>query len=183
MGQSDQKVVTDLVAKAKEDISSTGSPFKGPVLAQDGKTLKDNYTEFAANGSPSTVDYVYARMDGTSGFAGAWDNVNETVDAAYVLQVKPYEGDGLSFVDPSQNETKNVKFDGKEYPRVAPHEAPGSTSSIRKVNGHTLELTDKDNGKVMATEEIQLSSDLKTLTMTVHISGRSKPNILVFERQ
>jgi len=152
-------------------------------LSQDGKTLKDNYTEFAPNGSPSTVDYVYARTGGTAGFAGSWDNVNETVDSAYVLQVKPYEGDGLSFVDHSQNETKNVKFDGKEYPRVAPHEAPGSMSSIRRVNDHTLEMTDKVNGKVMATEEIQLSSDRKTLTMTVHISGRSKPNILVFERQ
>jgi len=152
-------------------------------LSPDGKTLKDNYTEFAENGSPATVDYVYARTGGSSGFAGSWDNVNETVDSAYVLQVKSYEGDGLSFIDPSQNETKNVKFDGKEYPRVAPHEAPGSTSSIRRVNDHTLEMTDKVNGKVMATEEIQLSSDLKTLTMTLHIEGRSKPNVLVFERQ
>jgi hypothetical protein len=152
-------------------------------LSQDGKTLKDNYTEFAPNGSPSTVDYVYARTAGTSGFAGAWDNVNETVASAYVLQIKPYEGDGLSFVDPSQNETKNVKFDGKEYPRVAPHEPPGATSSIRRVNEHTLEMTDNANGKVTATEDIQLSSDHKTLIMTVHIAGQSKPNVLVFERQ
>src|SRR2546429_466871 len=40
-------------------------------LSQDGKTLKDNYTEFAPNGTLSTVDYVYARTAGTSGFAGA----------------------------------------------------------------------------------------------------------------
>jgi hypothetical protein len=156
-------------------------------LSQDGKTLKDNYTEFAPNGSASTVDYVYARtagkLAGQSGFAGSWDNINETVESAYVLQVKPFEGNGLSFIDPSQNETKNVKFDGKDYPRVAPHEVPGSTSSIRRVDEHTLEMTDKVNGKVMATEEIQLSSDRKTLTMTAHIDGRSKPNVLVFERQ
>jgi len=29
----------DLVAKAKTDISTSGSPFKGPVMSQDGKTL------------------------------------------------------------------------------------------------------------------------------------------------
>ena len=117
------------------------------------------------------------------GFAGAWDNVNETIESSYVLQVKSYEGDGLSLIDPSQNETKNVRFDGKEYPRVAPHEAPGSTSSIRRVDERTLEMTDKANGKVTATEEIQLSSDHKTLTMTVHVAGQGKPNVLVFERQ
>jgi hypothetical protein len=152
-------------------------------LSPDGKTLKDNYTEFAPNGSPSTVNYVYARTAGTSGFAGSWDNVNETVGSAYVLQIKPYEGNGLSFIDPSQRETKNVKFDGKDYPRVAQHEPPGATSSIRRVDEHTLEMADKAEGKVMATEKIQLSSDHKTLTMTVHISGQSKPNVLVFERQ
>ena|SRR5215831_7039272 len=32
-------------------------------------------------------------------------------------------------------------------------------------------------------QQIELSSDLKTLTMTVHTVGRSEPNIVVFERQ
>ena len=31
--------VKDLVATAKEDISTDGSPFAGPVMAQDGKEL------------------------------------------------------------------------------------------------------------------------------------------------
>jgi len=152
-------------------------------LSPDGNTLKDNYTEFAPNGSATTVNYVYTRTAGTSGFAGTWESTLETVESVYVLQVRTYEGDGLSFIDPSEEETKNVKFDGKDYPDAGPNQAAGSTSSIRRVNDHTLELTDKINGKVTATEEIQLSSDLKTLTVTVHLAGRSKPNILVFDRQ
>jgi hypothetical protein len=51
------------------------------------------------------------------------------------------------------------------------------------VNEHTLEVTDKFNGKVADTQEIKLSSDSKTLTMTVHTAGRTEPNVLVFERQ
>jgi hypothetical protein len=152
-------------------------------LSQDGKTLTDNYTEFAPNGSATTVNYVYTRTAGTSGFAGTWESTSETVDSVYVLQVRTYEGEGLSFIDASEEETKNVKFDGKDYPNAGPNQAPGSTSSIRRVNEHTLEMTDKINGKATATQEIQLSSDLKTLTITVHIAGRSKPNILVFDRQ
>jgi hypothetical protein len=51
------------------------------------------------------------------------------------------------------------------------------------VNERTLEMTDKIDGKVMDAQQIELSSDLKTLTLTVHTVGRSEPNILVFERQ
>ena len=67
--------------------------------------------------------------------------------SVFAMQVRPYEGDGLSFV--IQGITKNVKFDGK----------------------------------VRNTREIALSPDGKTLTMTIHTVGQSKPNILVFGRQ
>jgi hypothetical protein len=50
------------------------------------------------------------------------------------------------------------------------------------VNERTLEMTDKINGKIMNTQQIKLSSDLRTLTMTMQTVGRSEPNILVFER-
>jgi hypothetical protein len=151
-------------------------------LSEDSKTLKDNYTEFAPNGSASTTDYVYTRTAGTSGFPGNWESGIAPGEAA-VLQVRTYEGDGLSFIDTSDKETKNLKFDGKDYPAAGPNARPGSTSSIRRVNEHILQVTDKVNGKVADTREIQLSSDLKTLTMTVHREGRSKPDILVFDRQ
>jgi hypothetical protein len=44
-------------------------------------------------------------------------------------------------------------------------------------------MTGKINGKVGATRGIKLSSDGKTLTMTIHYVGRGKPNILVFDRE
>jgi hypothetical protein len=43
--------------------------------------------------------------------------------------------------------------------------------------------TDRINGKITDTQQMKLSSDLKTLKITVHRVGRSEPNILVFERQ
>ena len=76
-----------------------------------------------------------------------------------------------------------MKFDGKDYPNVGANVRPGSTSSVRRVNEHTLEMTGKTNGKVGVTREIELSSDGKTLTMTVHTPGLSNPNVLVFGRQ
>jgi len=44
-------------------------------------------------------------------------------------------------------------------------------------------MTDKIKDKVMDTRKIELSPDLKTLTMTIRPVGQNKPNILVFERQ
>jgi hypothetical protein len=93
------------------------------------------------------------------------------------------KGDGLSFITPSEQETKNVKFDGKEYPNEGPNADRGASSSIRRVDERTLVMTDKAGGKVRDTEEIDLSADLKTLTITVHITGRDKPNVMVFERK
>jgi len=152
-------------------------------LSKDGNTLMDDYTEFAPNGSSTNVKYVYKRTAGTSGFAGTWESTSETVNSVFVIKVQPYEGDGLSFIDSSEGVTKSVKFDGKDYPNVGANVPAGLVSSARRVDQHTLEVTDKFNGKVADTQEIQLSSDGKTLTMTVHTAGRTEPNILVFERQ
>lgn len=151
--------------------------------SKDGNTLADDFTSIAPDGSTSTVNYVYKRTAGGPGFAGRWVSTSETLNSVFVLQVRPYEGDGLSFIDPSEGATKSVKFDGKDYPNVGPNVAPGSTSSVRRVNERTLELTNKISGKVVSTQQGELSSDLKTLTITAQIVGRSEPNILVFDRQ
>jgi hypothetical protein len=52
------------------------------------------------------------------------------------------------------------------------------------VDDRTLLITDKYDGKVMDTEEIGLSTDMKTLTITEHFAVRDKkPNVMVFERK
>jgi hypothetical protein len=152
-------------------------------LSQDGNTLTDDYTEIGPNGSNTNVKFVYKRTAGTSGFAGTWQSVSETVTSVFILKVQPYEGNGLSFVDSAEEITKNVKFDGKDHPNVGGNAAPGSVSSARHVNKLTLEMTDKRNGKVTDTQQIKLSSDLKTLTITIHKASGGDPNILVFDRQ
>jgi hypothetical protein len=147
-------------------------------LSQDGKTLTDNFASFAPDGSPAvSLCYVYKRTGGASGsgFEGTWESTSQTMDSVFLLKIQPYEGDGLSIIIPAQNQTENVKFDGKDYPNVA---------SGRRVNEHTLEIENKSKGKITGTQQIKLSSDHKTLTVTVYTAGQNEPNnILVFERQ
>jgi hypothetical protein len=124
---------------------------------------------------------VYQRRGGASGFAGDWVSTSQQMDTAYLMQVRPFEGDGISIVVGSSGVPKNVKFDGKDYPN------PGSerhvVSSAQRVNGNTISLTDKIGEKVVSTREMSVSDDGKVLTMTVHQPGRSEPNVLVFEKQ
>jgi hypothetical protein len=152
-------------------------------LSKDGNRLTDDFTQFGPNGSSTNVKSVYHRTAGTSGFAGTWESTSETLTSVYVVRVQPYEGDGLSFIYSSQGVTRNVTFDGRDHPLVGPNALPGSTSSARRVNEHTLEVTGKSNEKVTDTREIALSPGGKTLTMTIHVADRTAPNILVFERQ
>jgi hypothetical protein len=154
-------------------------------LSEDGNTLSDAFTGYQADGSTSRTDFLYKRTAGRSGFPGTWENTSEKVDSdsAFEFQIQPHEGDGLSVISPTGHELKRMKFDGKDYPDVSPYAAPGSASSVRRVNERTLEETDKIEGKVTQTVQLKVSPDLKILTMTSHPMGQSRPNILVFDRE
>ena len=90
-------------------------------LSKDGSMLTDYYREFESDGSTLSMDYIYQRTGGGSGFAADWQSIKETMNSPFLMQVNEFQGDGLSFITPSQQETKNVKFDGKEYPNEGPN--------------------------------------------------------------
>ena len=149
-------------------------------LSKDGKTLHDDFTFIGDNGKTTHLVYVYERKGAGSGFAFDWVSTSEQVDAVYVMEVRPFEGDGLSFITSGEG-TQNVKFDGKEYPNQGT--GVKIMASGQRLNARTLELTDKIGGKVVDTQEASVSEDGKSLTMTVHQPGRSEPNVFVFDRE
>ncbi|HEY1631282.1 MAG TPA: hypothetical protein VGF56_08195 [Rhizomicrobium sp.] len=151
-------------------------------LSKDGGTLTDYFRQFQPDGSILSLDYIYRRTGGGSGFAADWRSIKETMNSPFSMRVKAFEGDGLSFITPSQHARKNVTFDGKDHPKEGPN-TQGASAAARRIDAHTLEIADKTAGTVSYTEEIGLSTDLKTLTMTVRIPGRGKPNVMVFERK
>ncbi len=167
-----------VVRKKNGKIQLTGN-WK---LSEDGKTLTDAFSSTKANGEMSTVNYVYKRTAGSSGFVGTWESESDKVTYTFEFQIQTYEGDGLTFISPGGT-TKNMKFDGKGYAPQGQYVAPGTVSSGRRVNERTVEVTDKINGRVVDTQQIELSPDLKTLTINSRPSGQSKPNVFVFDRE
>src|SRR5205823_11004891 len=134
-------------------------------LSQDGNTLTDHFTSTSSNGTKSSLDYVYDRTAGTAGFAGTWESDSVQMNSVFEFQMEPYEEDGLSFINPAEQTTKNVKFDGKDYPGSGPRLPKDFTTSGHRVSALSIQLTDKLAGKIGDTREVDLPPDLKTLPM------------------
>jgi hypothetical protein len=166
------------------------------TLSEDGKTLNDAFTQYLPdgttlfsqslpNGSTLFLPYVYERTAGNSGFLGTWDSESAKVTAGIELQIQPYEGDGLSFKRSDEEMAKRIKFDGNDYPDLDPNGGDkGTANAGRRVNERSLEITEKSKGKITGTRQIELSRDLKTLTVTVHLVGQNRPqSIFVYDRE
>ena len=153
------------------------------TLSKDGNTLHDDFTSYRPDGSQSHLLYTYKRVGGGSGFVGTWESSTEQVNSTYEMEISPFEGDGLSFAGSGGGIKKNLHLDGKDYANVGPDAPAGYTSSARRADAGTLEITDKIEGKILYTQQMRLSDDHKTLTVTVQRASGGKPNVQVFERE
>lgn len=86
-------------------------------------------------------------------YEAAGDNIKVTVDGV--------DGEGK----PTHSEWTG-KFDGKDYPLTG--DSMSDSRSYKKINGNTMDLTNKKDGKATVTARIVVSADGKTRTVTLH---------------
>ena len=166
------------------------------TLSADGKTLNDAYTQYLPdgttlfsqplpNGSTLFLPYVYERTAGDSGFVGTWDSESAKVTTRMTLEIQTDDGDGLSFKRSSEDMVQRIRFDGNDHPELAPNGGnKGTAYSGRRMDERSLEITYKSKGAITGTRRVELSTDLKTLTMTERLVGQSRAkSILVFDRE
>jgi hypothetical protein len=144
------------------------------TLSADGNTLSDAFTQYLPSGmtlfstplpdgSTLFLPYVYERTAGTAGFLGTWDSESAKVKRGIELEIQPSEGDSLSF---KRSDEENTAIAG------------------RRVDERHLEINYKSNGKITGTRQVELSTDLGTLTITERLAGQHRPkSVLVFDRQ
>ena len=98
---------------------------------------------------------------------------------------------------PSLGAISVANYDGKEYPQLtvatlvtslASHIAPEVTRTISytPVDLYTVEIVQKENGKVVSRSTRTISQDGKTLTERFHYTNAEEQlvtNVLVFEKQ
>jgi len=123
--------------------------------------LDDAKSKIAA-GAPKNTTVVYE---------AAADSVKVTVDGV--------DADGK----PSHNEWTG-KFDGKDYPVTG--DPTADTRSYKRINDHTLALTNTKDGKVTTTGRITVSADGKTRTVTTSgkdANGKKIDSTAVYNKQ
>jgi hypothetical protein len=152
------------------------------TISADGKRQTIKGTDFKPDGTTSDFNVVWKKLGSGSGWSGTWEETGVKFTSPDELDIEPYEGDGLSFNTPAYQEVLRMKFDGKDYEEKGPNVWAGSASSGKRVNARTLEVADKVKGKVMGQIKYEVSSDGKTLTLTIHETGQPKAQTMVYDR-
>jgi hypothetical protein len=112
-----------------------------------------------------------ATKNSTVVYEAAGDNVKVTVDGT--------DKDGKA----THNEWTG-KFDGKDCPVTG--DPIADTRSYKKIDGRTLELTGKKDGKVVTTGRITVSADGKTRTVNTSgtdSTGKTAKSTAVYDKQ
>ncbi|MGH9496336.1 MAG: hypothetical protein ACRD3B_15155 [Candidatus Sulfotelmatobacter sp.] len=152
------------------------------TLSADGKTQTIKGTGNKPDGTSDDFTVTMKKVSGGSGWGGTWEDTDVKFSSPDEWEIQAYEGDGLTFDTPAYKDTLSMKFDGKDYEEKGPNVAPDSMSSGKRVNPHTLELTDKVKGEVMDHTKFEVSPDGKTLTLTVHAAGQAKAQTVVYTK-
>ncbi|HUK48196.1 MAG TPA: hypothetical protein VLW06_11415 [Terriglobales bacterium] len=152
------------------------------TISENGKIQTIKGTANKPDGTTSDFDATWRKVSGGSGWAGTWQEADVKFTSPDEWEIEPFEGDGLTFNTPAYQDVLSMKFDGKDYEEKGPEVAPGSMSSGKRVNAHTLDVTDKVKGEVMDHTTYEVSPDGKTLTLTIHEIGQPNPLRIVYDK-
>ncbi len=152
-------------------------------VSTDAKTLTVNSRGKAPDGTSFDNSIDYVRVSGGPGLAGRWKSTKVSMSAPEIVEIGPYEGDGIAWSIPAYKASVNLKFDGKDYPAVGPTVPPGFTLAATMKGQRTFDLVEKANGKVVYRGTYSLSADGKTLTAVSSPEGTNDKITAVYDRQ
>ncbi len=152
------------------------------TVSEDGKTQTIRGTETKPDGTTSDFNVVEKRVGSGSGWGGTWESIDVKFTSPDEWDIEAYAGNGLTFNTTAYQDILSMKFDGKDYEEKGPNVAPGSTSAGKRVNPHTLEVTDKVKGQVMDHTKFEVSQDGKTLTLKIRETGQPKTLTIVYDK-
>jgi hypothetical protein len=152
-------------------------------LSADGKTLTITSKGTKPNGEPFEDTSVNQRVSGGPGLPGKWKSTQVKVTSPNLMELAPFEGDGLALKIVDYDVSCNAKFDGKDYPATGPTVPPGFTLAVKKTGPRSFEMSEKQNGKALFTSVFSVSANGKTLTETATTLSTNEKIKVVYDRQ
>ena len=137
------------------------------TVSADDKTLNVKSTSHPMNSDqPATFETTAKRSgiapSGVHATSGDWIIQKESGSANALLTTYKTNGDELTMTEPT-GETYTAKFDGNDYPVKGDFGV--DAVSLKKVNDHTIEETDKRGGTVVDVSTMTVSANGKTMTI------------------
>jgi hypothetical protein len=153
------------------------------TLSADGKTLTVNTKGTKPNGEAIDDTIVYDRVGGGPALAGKWKTKNMKSASPNVLEFTPSGADGLAFKIVDLGLSCDAKLDRRDHPCSGPMLGPGWTVAFANQGARGLDMTVKNDGKVMFNMSYTVSADGKTLTEHGTASGTTEKTKVVYDRQ
>ena len=155
------------------------------ALSVDGKTLTADATAVRPSGSVRTRHNVYARVTGSSGFTGAWQDVRslETRPQVLVL-VLTEDGHRLHYALPERGQYADPTLDGTDAAWYGPGVPPGGTIAVKPNGPREFSTLRKFKGQITNQGIMRVSVDGRTLVEAFWSSERpDQKALLVYERR
>ena len=185
----DHKVVGDACADSASlrvmDARTTEETDK-----RNGKTVGTTRMTVSTDGNAATVEWtescnakgdvvagkdLMARISngprGAHAISGSWritKRMNRT-ENALVVTLK-LESDTFSFADPT-GQSYTAKLDGTETPVIG--DLSNTMVSVKRIDEHTIEETDKLKGKVVTVTRFRMSADGKTISISIKDNAKN----------
>jgi len=145
------------------------------TVSADGKTLTMKITDHPKNSDGAIVHEIEATRSGMApagvhATSGDWIVVKETGNASPHLITYKVTGDSISMSD-TIGQSYTAKFDGADYPVSGAYS--WDAVSLKKINDHTIEKTDKHDGKVINVSKLTVSGKSMTIDVTAEPSGNT----------
>jgi hypothetical protein len=147
------------------------------AVSDDGKTLTVKNTSHPANSDQTvTGEATYTRIGkapaGANAASGSW-RIDKVKQSENGLRTTYKAGsDGLS-MSAATGESYTAQLDGKDYPVKGAYTY--NSVSLKRIDDHTVEETDKRDGKVVAVSKMSVAPDGKKMTVvsTSKLTGRT----------
>ena len=151
-----QKKAGKIVSQSKYTVSADGATFTSEATAYPASSDKPITATVTANRVGKSVAGMHA-------YSGSWmtDKVQESDNGLLVSYEQT--ADGLKMTEPSGAHF-DAKLDGQEYPVLGVPSADAKVI-LEQIDANTIEMTNKNRGKIMSTARYTVSPDGRSMTV------------------